>query len=141
MQNDREPNGTDWDNDEAESIAWLDEALTRMIDELGCMRGHWDDAKAAFVAGVDGEYDAAMYAIAKHCETMSRAVGQVWNEFVARYCRPWVVAELAKEKLEQMVGEPVEVIAQVDGGDGVSGYLLRRLGFDVPDDASELDGG
>lgn len=139
MQNDTHPDGSPWDNDEATSIGYLNEALTRLHDEIACIRGHWDDAKAADVRGDVFEYDSAMFQIAKHCENMRDGVDVVHKQFVMRFARPGVIAQLAKEQLEQMVGEPVEVVGMLGDVAGGTGFLLRRLGFDVPDDASELD--
>lgn len=129
-----------WETDEAQEIAWLDEAFGRIRDDISCAAEHWERAKMAAVTGDTQEQYEEMYGLVKHFENAKLGVDICHATFVERFCSAEVVAQLVIDKIQQQTGEEYRIVSGVVEADGVGGFLLERQSVDVPDDLSELDG-
>lgn len=133
-------NPGEWSTSEADEIAWLSEAWSRMRGDVDCASDHWERAKAA--ADVDDLSTAhhEIYNVVKHIENLGVGVDLCQRILVDRFCSAEMVAQLVVDKIQMQTGEEFKIVAAAVDVDGVGGFLLERQVVDVPDDASELDG-
>lgn len=110
---------------------WSREALRRLIGELSCCEEHLEKVIAA--GSGTPEQDVESYQLISHVANIATNLPSVYAHFLRHYASEPVIMQLAREKMEQVTGEPI-TITQI-----APGIFGMTPGVDVPDDLSGLD--
>lgn len=137
-------NRFEWKDTEEECIAWIAEGITRLREELECCQEHWQRCQEADARVDLDEVSHELYRLNSHLNNVHGGILAILGTLIQRFSPPYVVAQLAADKIEEQTGKIVVLHNGFDGSDGeniIEGFMFELIDPEdaVPDDLSGLE--